>query len=109
MSSCPGSYLEDYLMWNYDLIVNGDTGANPSLAIAEAMGTIKRRPALTSEQFAPLVALWEPWREYIERSLSYFNEEEQSWRDYAGYAFDDVPKTLFDEGLALLPPKQPVP
>lgn len=103
MSSLPGLDLEDYLMWNYDLIVNGDGSANKSLQIAEALGTaVRRRKELTTEEFAPLIALFEPHRDEIEYRLSDFDDETQSWRDYAGYAFDFIPPDLYAKGGAIL-------
>jgi hypothetical protein len=103
MSSCPGSTLEDFLMWDFDLIVDGNGGANPSLQIAEAVGVQTRRRRLTAEQFAPIVTLFEPHREQVEYKLGSYDEDENgSWRDYAGYAFDFVPRTLYDQGLALI-------
>lgn len=92
MSSCPGYTLEAFLMWQYDLIVDGDTGANKSLEIAEILGRDTRRRRLTKEQFASLVILFESQRERVENLLCDFDEENQSWRDYAGCAFDMPPE-----------------
>lgn len=103
MSSLPGHTLEAFLMWNYDLIVGGDASANPSLQIAEAVGTAtKRRPELTTEQFAPLVALYEPYRAMVESRLDQFDSDTQSWRDYAGHGFDFLPASLFDHGQKIV-------
>lgn len=88
MSSLPGLDLEDYLMWNFDLIVGENDNANPSLRIAEILGVETGRVRITPEQFAPLVHLYEPHRDMVERRLAQFDEDRQSWRDYAGYAFD---------------------
>lgn len=89
-------------MWQYDLIVDGDGGANPSLQIAEALGTNTRRKQITSAQFAPLIALFEPQREYVERRLSQFEDDNMSWRDYAGYSFDDIPKEIESRAIEIL-------
>ncbi len=97
MSSIPGYELKDYVMWQHDLIVDGNTGANPSLQIAEALNIATRRIRITAEQFAPILAMYEPHRELIEHALHEFDEDNQSWRDYAGYAFDGVPETVGDE------------
>lgn len=95
MSSLPGYFLEDYLMWAFNLVVDGDASANPSRQIAEALGTSPNpRPRISSEQFAPIVAAFEPWRETIEDRLSDFDEETQSWRDYSSYAFDHIPDAV---------------
>lgn len=99
MSSCPGLLLENYLMWNYNLIVAGDTSGNASLEIAEAIGTAKPRPELTHELFAHVVRLYEPWREMIEGKLEDFDEETQSWRDYAGAAFQYIPEAIEEQAL----------
>lgn len=102
MSSCPGATLERYLEWLWDLIVDGDTGANPSLQIAELMGVDTRRIRITAEQFAPILALYEPYRELIEDKLMDYNEEDNgSWRDYACYAFDSVPESIDDQAEVL--------
>lgn len=109
MSSLPGLRLEDYLQWNYDLVVlDGFPDANTSVALAEALGTSPRtRPRLTPAEFAPLVALFEEHRELIEYRLRDFDEDEQSWRDYASSAFDFIPDALYDQGAQLI--KNPLP
>lgn len=96
MSSLPGHTLEDFLMWNFDLIVDGDGHANPSLEIAEALGVPTRRRSVSAEQFGRIVAQYEQYRADAERSLENFDEETQSWRDYAGSAFEFMP---FDKSL----------
>lgn len=103
MSSWPGSTLEDFLMWNYDLVVDGGGSSNPSLEIAEAVGTAsRRRPRITSEQFAPIVALFEPYREDMERHLNWFEEDTMSWRDYASAVSEQAPDDVFDKGAELV-------
>lgn len=103
MSSWPGPSLEDFLMWQFDLIVDNDGSANHSLQIAEAMGVDTRRKRITGEQFAPLVALFEPHREYVERRLDDYSEENSgSWRDYAGYSFDDIPKEIDNAAISMV-------
>jgi len=94
MSSLPGLDLEDYLSWAYD-VVTAEVDGNTSLRYAEAFGTAsRRRPVATPEQFKGLTSLFEHLRETIEYKLSDFDEDNQSWRDYAGYAFDFVPDEL---------------
>lgn len=107
MSSLPGYTLEDFLMWNYDLIVDDDGGANPSLQIAEACGVQTRRKRITGAQFAPLVAMFEPYRDKVEWRLGDFDEENMSWRDYAGYSFDFIPDELYERGSAVVRPPDP--
>ena len=102
MSTCPGHRLEDFLMWNFDLVVDGQSDVNMSLRAAEALGTINGRQRLNVEQFAPIVAIFEPYREDVERSLADYDGETQSWRDYAGYSFDDVPDSAYDEVSTLI-------
>jgi hypothetical protein len=94
MSSLPGLNLEAFVMWDRGLIVDGDGSTNPSLQLAEAMGRETRRTLLTGKQFAMILARYEPYRLEVERRLDDFNEEEQSWRDYAGYAFDFLPESV---------------
>lgn len=83
MSSLPGLTLEAYLMWNYDLIVDGNTSANSSLHMAETLGTSTKRIRIPQAKFDFLVALLEPHRGVIEEMLVDFNEAQQSWRMYA--------------------------
>ena len=84
-------------MWNHDLIVGEDDHANISLQIAETLGLVQRRKSITREQFAPILALYEPYRDKIEGKLCDFDEENQSWRDYAGYAFDFVSTSVSEK------------
>lgn len=84
MSSFPGADLEDFLAWSYDLAVLGQEDANPSMRLAESLGTsIKVRPHITEEEFKELVSIFEPIRNTVEDLLLDFNEDSQSWRDYA--------------------------
>lgn len=103
MSSLPGFTLESFVAWNYDIVVEGQNDPNTSLQIAEALGTAtQRRPRLTQEQFAKVVAIFEPHRERVEDRLGYFDEDCQSWRDYAGYSFDFIADETYDEGKRVL-------
>jgi hypothetical protein len=50
---------------------------------------------LSKEQFQALVAIYEPVRRDVEWRIEEYSEEENgSWRDYAGYAFDFIPKEI---------------
>lgn len=102
MSSKPGWRLEDFLMWDLDITVDEQPDSNFSLQMAEALGNVERRRSLSVEQFAPIVALFEPHRERVEYWLSEFDEETQSWRDYAGYAFDFIPNDLIEQAKAMI-------
>lgn len=102
MSSIPGYTLESFVMWNADLIVDGDGSANTSLAIAEAVGIPTRRRCISAADFRRIIELFEPYREYVENNLLEFDEHTQSWRDYAGYAFDAIPKEVFASAEGLL-------
>jgi len=85
MSTCPGRYLEDYVKWEYDLLVEDTKDANASLEIADALGlSTKQRLVFTQEEFAELLNIFEPHREVVEHLLDEFDEEEQSWRGYTG-------------------------
>lgn len=90
MSSCPGLTLEDFLAWQYDLVVEDQDEANISLGLAEALGTaVTRRQVLTQKEFAVIVQLFEEHREGIEDKLLDYDEEDHgSWRTYACYGFD---------------------
>lgn len=103
MSTCPGGYLEDFLKWQLDLKVIDTRDANPSLQLAEMVGTSTRvRPVLNKQEFATIVALFEEYRELIEHRLDDFDEDNQSWRDYAQYVDDDVPEALYDRAREII-------
>lgn len=103
MSTCPGRTLEKFLMWNFDLIVADDASANLSLQLAEATGVDTRRKRITAEQFAPIVATFEPYREQIERRLDNYNEEDcGSWRGYSSHVSEDVPSGVMESALFLI-------
>lgn len=92
MSSFPGNKLEDFLAWNFNLVVEGRDDVSANLAMAELLGNITRRPRLTEIQFIPLVQYFEPKRNEIETTLANFDGETQSWRDYGGTCFNCVTK-----------------
>lgn len=90
-------------MWDLNLTVVDAPEANFSLGLAEALGTANRvRPRLTQEQFAPVVALFEEDRERVEYLLSEFDEENQSWRSYAGAVFDWLSEEKVNRALSYL-------
>lgn len=100
MSSLPGHTLEAYLGWAYGITIEDEPENNPSLGITEALGmSTCIRPTLTSAEFAPIVAMFEEYRELIEYRLDDFDEDNQSWRDYAGASFgfitEDMDKKVF--------------
>lgn len=102
MSSLPGYTLEDYVEWQHDLIVDDKHGVNMSLDIAETLGvSTRRRPTITKEQYAPILALYEPYRDQVEDKLLDFDEENQSWRSYAGCAFGFIPESVWNEANAI--------
>jgi hypothetical protein len=115
MSSIPGYTLEAFLAWQYNLIIEGEAENNFSRGMAESMGAAVRRPVLSKVQFKPLVAMYEPYRETIERRLDDFNEETQSWRGYAEYVDLDVPLEIVEAAqeyvkvLTTAPSTHPVP
>lgn len=102
MSRLPGLRLEDFLAWNYDVVVLDEADPNWSLMAAEALGTIKPRDRMRRDEFGLLVAVFEPYREDVERRLATFDGEAMSWRDYAGAAFDFIPEAAFDHGGEVL-------
>lgn len=91
MSSLPGLTLESYVLWNYDLIVESQPDANFSLALAEALGKATCRLVVTEELFKEILEPFEPHREHVENLLLDFDDDTQSWRDYAGACFDFLP------------------
>lgn len=96
MSSLPGLTLESFVLWNYDLVVDGQPEANVSLGMAEALKNIDRRKSIPPEAFAYLVSMFEPHREHVENCLEAFDEETQSWRDYSSVIY--IPEQLFAAG-----------
>ena len=98
MSSLPGLNLEDYVAWNYDLVVEDAPEANWSLGAAEMLGTVSKRRRMTKAEFAKVLEHFEPYREQVENWLMDFEEDRQSWRDYAGYS--PVPHDVFERADA---------
>lgn len=102
MSSLPGYKLEDFVAWQWNLRVDGEAENNMSLGIAEALGNVAPRPHITKEQFAPILAIYEPFREDIERRLCDFDEDTQSWRDYSQYVDVDITPEMEAEAERLV-------
>lgn len=102
MSSLPGLTLEAFVIWNYDINVEDQPEANFSIGLAEAMGKIPCRPCYRPEEFKKLIEIFEPYRDDTERTLEDFDEETQSWRDYAGACFDFIPNSVYAAGQAYL-------
>lgn len=102
MSSLPGYTLEDYVAWRLDIVVEGHLDPNFSLFMAEALGTIPRRPILLQKEFKDILDLYEPFRQQVEYLLHEYDEETQSWRDYAGYGFDFIPDEIDKQAYALI-------
>jgi hypothetical protein len=95
MSSKPGNTLEEFVLWNLNLTCDDLEGSNPnpSLQIAEALGTATRRRAnVTKAQLSHLIEPLEEFRESVEYGLQDFDEDTQSWRDYSGGVADRVTK-----------------
>lgn len=111
MSSIPGYSLEEYLAWCFSITVEDLGETNVSVGMAEALGKVLPRPAMSKACFAKLVSYFEPHRHEVEDRLMDFDEENQSWRDYAGYAFDFIPEELnvFGERFVKLFPFMPEP
>lgn len=101
MSSLPGYTMEDFLSWNYGIVFKNIDG-NESLRIAEIMGTGVSRPRLDEKTWLELLELFESYRNEIEYKLSDFDEDEQNWRDYAGYSFDFIPDEVYDKGRMII-------
>lgn len=92
MSHCPGSRLEDWITDWYRLV---DEAGEHGTGIRRLY---KGQLILSKEQFAEFVRIYEPYREKIEDRLSEYSEEENgSWRDYCGYAFDFIPEEVFEK------------
>lgn len=71
MSACPGTRLEDYVAWIYDVsIVQRHAQAIGDLGFQEGLGMAATQSILmTQEMFAPVLAIFEPYREYVEATL----------------------------------------
>lgn len=96
MSHCPGPTLEDWLTDWWSLVVQeSEHGSGIRWAYANQL-------VLTKEQFAGLVAIYEAARELIQEQLRNYldqpEDEQGSWRDYSGYAFDGIPKEIEETG-----------
>ena len=65
MSSLPGLKLEDYIAWNYDLVVEDSPDPNWSLCAAEMLGTIRPRRRMTQAEFAEVIEVFEPYLSLI--------------------------------------------
>jgi len=103
MSSLPGYFLEDYIRWEYNLLVEDTSDANKSLAIADVLGTsTQKRLVLNKEEFSELLNIFEPYRETVERLLCDFDEENQSWRGYAGNIDYILPDQLDTEAWQII-------
>lgn len=102
MASIPGYTLEIFLAWWHRVVVEEVKDGDVNNSIAERLGTVQPRPRITAEQFAPVVALFEPYREGIENMLDDFKEESQSWRDYCCYVIDVAPEDVQAQADALI-------
>lgn len=103
MSSLPGLDLESFVAWNHNVSVEGRSEANVSIGMAERIGmAANRRPVLTADKFDEMLAFYEPFRGRVENQLTRFDEGSQSWRDYAGYAFDFIPDDVYCFAAAVI-------
>ncbi len=94
MSSIPGYTLEDFVAWQWNLIVEEQSESNVSLGMAEFFGTVSRRKTLTQTEFKEIISLYLPYRQIIEGRLADFDEETQSWRGYAEVVDLDIPEEV---------------
>ena len=95
MSHWPGSRLEDFVSDQWRVVVSD--GSSDSWRY-----NYSGQKILSPEQFKNLVALFEPIRDYVERRLDDYSEEESgSWRDYADFAFD-IPKEISEQADKML-------
>lgn len=99
MSYCPGSTLEDYLGWAFSLIVVDRDN------IVQSDGwraTYAGQRVVSRSQFVQIVTMYEPQREYVEEKLRDFDEDEQGWRQYAAYSFDNLDEAIDEAIIALI-------
>ncbi len=66
------------------------------------LGNTPRRLSVTKEEFQELISLFELHRDYVERKLFDFDEENQSWKMYAAYEFENIPDDLYSLGRELI-------
>lgn len=90
MSEIPGYTLEAFVEWEWNFAVIGESDKNFNLAVAEMLNGNYRRPRITKEQFAKLIALYEPYRDMIEYRLDQFDEDNQSWRGYCNCVTEGI-------------------
>lgn len=104
MSSLPGLDLESFLLWEFDLVLDSPTqeDANVSASMAEALGKVARRPIVSPEDFQRVLAHFEPHRDTVEDGLSDFDEDTQSWRDYAPGVASRVPDEVWTEATKVM-------
>lgn len=102
MSSIPGYTLEIFLAWWYRVVVEEVKDGDFNNGMAEMLGTVQPRPRITAKQFAPVVALFEPYREAIENMLDNFDEDNQSWRGYCCFVIDQAPQEVKDQAEAII-------
>ena len=62
----------------------------------DRLTVLKRHPENTK------INLFEQYREQVEDRLFDFEDDEMSWRSYAGYAFDFIPEELDKQAMAIL-------
>lgn len=102
MSSLPGLLLEDFVAWNFSLVVEEQNESNISVGLAEFLGTTKKtRRNLSKLEFLPVIKLFEQYRERVEERLLEF-EEGTSWRDYAGWAFEFIPNEIYEKAEKII-------
>jgi hypothetical protein len=103
MSSLPGYTLEDFIKWDLNIIVENQSDANFSIKFAECLGLIDfKRPILTELQFKQIISIFEKYRKNVEQKLDDYDEDEQSWRSYAGCNFEFIKDDHYNEAKELL-------
>lgn len=102
MSSCPGCKLEYFLIWELNVLVENEPDCNKSLQMHASIFGMDNRSVVSQKTFRSIVSLFEEYRETVEHRLIDFDDENQSWRDYAGSAFEFIPDELFEQANKII-------
>jgi hypothetical protein len=93
MNTFPGTGLEEFLEWKWKLIPAGVVDVTSVEQKRQERHYREGCTQVTFNQFAPLVGLYEPWREMIEDNLGDFTgTDESTWLRYSDCVDTLVPE-----------------
>lgn len=94
--------LEVFLMWHYDLIVDGDGSGSPTLTHAEMNGKNTRRRHLCEREFQELVCIFADCRMMIEKIILDSDDPIWGWRTYTGAILGPIDRIRLQQGRLYL-------